>query len=108
MKKDWKKFKHCAQIGLGVLAGAVAAKAVKSDTAKKIGVSTVAQGIKIKDSVDESIECARENISDVVAEAKVKNAAEALKKRQKLAAKEREEAEQAEETEEAAEKAQAE
>lgn len=86
--------------GAGFLAGVLGSKIAKSDTAKKISVKAVSQGLKAKESIDESIECFKENFDDVVAEAKKNNAQEAEEKRLKELA-----LEEAEEVEESGEKA---
>nr|WP_072513981.1 DUF6110 family protein [Ndongobacter massiliensis] len=72
--------------GLGFLAGILGSKIAKSDMVKKLSVQAVSQGLKAKESVDESIECIKENFDDVVAEAKEKNAKEAAEKRAKAIA----------------------
>nr|WP_296154449.1 DUF6110 family protein [uncultured Peptoniphilus sp.] len=60
----------------GMLLGVVGEKILKSDTTKKLVVDTVSGGLKIKDTVDKTIEKAKENAEDIVVEAKVKNAEE--------------------------------
>ncbi|MDO5715480.1 MAG: DUF6110 family protein [Tissierellia bacterium] len=64
--------KRLLHFGLGLIGGAVGGKILSTDKAKELAVDAVAGGLKIKDSIDKTIEKARENTNDIVAEAKVK------------------------------------
>lgn len=64
--------KKLLQIGLGFIGGAIGGKILSSQKVKDLAVDAVAGGLKFKDSVDKTIEKARENTNDIVAEAKVK------------------------------------
>lgn len=63
-------------LGIGIAAGLIGSKILKSKTAKDLAVNTVAGGLKVKDSIDKTIEDIRENTNDIIAEAKVKKAEE--------------------------------
>ncbi len=93
---DDDKKKH---IFWGVVGGLVLAKVLKTDTMHKVSVATVSQGLKIKASVDETIEEAKAATGDIVAEAKANNEKEELVKRIKELEKERDEARAAKEEE---------
>lgn len=79
--------KKLFQIGLGVVGGIVGGKILSSQKAKDLAVSTVTEGLKLKESVDKTIEKVRENTNDIVAEAKVKKAEEERKQREEEARK---------------------
>lgn len=75
--------KKMLQIGLGVVGGLVGGKLLSSQKAKEFAVSTVASGLKWKESVDKTVEKVRENTNDIVAEAKVKKAEDEQLKRER-------------------------
>lgn len=79
--------KRLLGLGAGVLLGVIGEKILKSDVTKKLAVSTVSGGLKIKEGIDKTIEKTKESAEDIVVEAKAKNAEE-----------EKEKAEAAEET----------
>lgn len=56
-------------LGLGFLLGSAGLKALTSEKAKDIYVKGIAEGIKIKNSAEELVERAKENVDDMVAEA---------------------------------------
>lgn len=97
--------KKLLSIGAGVLLGVVGDKIVKSNAVKNLAVSTVSDGLKIKEGIDKTIEKVKEGTEDIVAEAKVKKAEDERAKREAEEAKETAEdlAEAAEELAEAAE-----
>ena len=68
--------KRLLNLGIGLAAGLIGGKILKSKTAKDLAVNTVAGGLKVKDSIDKTIEDIRENTNDIIAEAKVKKAEE--------------------------------
>lgn len=68
--------KKVLSFGTGILFGVLAEKAIKSKLVKKVAVSTVAGGLKVKESIDKTIEVVKENAEDIVAEAKLKNLVE--------------------------------
>lgn len=70
-------------IGAGVLAGALGGKILNSKLAKKAAVSTVAGGLRVKESIDETIEKVRVSADDIVSEAKEANAREDLEEAKK-------------------------
>ena len=73
--------KRLLNLGIGLAAGLIGGKILKSKTAKDLAVNTVAGGLKVKDSIDKTIEDIRENTNDIIAEAKVKKAEEEEKAR---------------------------
>lgn len=82
--------KKLISLGAGVLLGVVGEKVLKSNLVKNVAVTTVSEGLKVKEGIDKTIEKAKENAEDVVAEAKVKKAEDEKAKRE---AKEKETAE---------------
>lgn len=64
-------------LGLGFLLGTAGLKALKSNTAKNLYVKGIAGAIKLKDSAEELVEQAKENVDDMVAEAEALNKKEA-------------------------------
>ncbi len=56
-------------IGLGFLLGSAGLKALTSKRAKDLYVKGLAEGIRIKNSAEELVERAKENVDDIVAEA---------------------------------------
>lgn len=60
-------------LGLGFLLGSVGLKALTSQPAKDLYVKGIAEGIKIKNSAEELVEKAKENVDDMVAEAEQLN-----------------------------------
>lgn len=70
--------KKLLTVGASVLAGALGGKVLSSKLAKKAAVSTVAGGLRVKESLDETIEKIRVSTEDIVAEAKDKNEKEDL------------------------------
>ena len=61
--------------GAGLLAGVLGGKILSSKLAKNAAVSTVAGGIRVKESLDKTIEKVRLSADDIVAEAREKEAA---------------------------------
>lgn len=72
-------------LGLGFVAGAIGGKILSSQTAKKVAVSTVAEGLKIKEGLDKSMENLKVSTEDIVAEAKVKKAEDEKKEAERKA-----------------------
>lgn len=97
--------KKLLSVGAGVLLGVVGDKIVKSNAVRNLAVNTVSEGMKVKEGIDKTIEKAKENTEDIVAEAKIKKAEDERVKREAEEAKETAEdlAEAAEELAEAAE-----
>lgn len=80
--------KKLISLGAGVLLGVVGEKVLKSNLVKNVAVTTVSEGLKVKEGIDKTIEKAKENAEDVVAEAKVKKAEDEKAKREAKEAKE--------------------
>lgn len=80
--------KKLISVGAGVLLGVVGEKVLKSNLVKNVAVTTVSEGLKVKEGIDKTIEKAKENAEDVVAEAKVKKAEDEKAKREAKEAKE--------------------
>lgn len=97
--------KKLLSVGAGVLIGIVGDKIVKSNAVRNLAVNTVSEGMKVKEGIDKTIEKAKENTEDIVAEAKIKKAEDERAKREAEEAKETAEdlAEACEELAEAAE-----
>lgn len=97
--------KKLLSVGAGVLIGVVGDKIIKSNAVRNLAVNTVSEGMKVKEGIDKTIEKAKENTEDIVAEAKVKKAEDERAKREAEEAKETAEdlAEACEELAEAAE-----
>lgn len=70
------KKNELAIFGLGVLAGTVGWKILKSESAKKVYVKLVATGLQAKAGYDKIIENAKANVDDIVAEAKYRSDAQ--------------------------------
>lgn len=66
--------KKLINLGLGFVAGALGGKILSSQAAKKLAVTTVAEGLKIKEGLDKGMENIKVSTEDIVAEAKVKKA----------------------------------
>ncbi len=62
--------KKIISIGAGIIAGAIGGKVLNSKLAKKAAVSTVVGGLKVKESIDKTVENIRVSAEDVIAEAK--------------------------------------
>ena len=77
-----KKF---IRIGAGVLVGALGGKVLSSQLAKKAAVGAVAGGLRVKESIDKTVEQVRVSADDIVAEAKEANAKEDLERAKKAA-----------------------
>lgn len=77
--------KKVLKIGAGVLVGALGGKVLSSQLAKKAAVGAVAGGLRVKESLDKTIEQVRVSADDIVAEAKEANLKEDLEKAQKEA-----------------------
>ena len=80
--------KKLISVGAGVVLGVIGDKILKSNAVKNLAVSTVSEGLKVKEGIDKTIEKAKENAEDVVAEAKVKKAEDEKAKREAKEAKE--------------------
>lgn len=77
--------KKLINLGLGFVAGAIGGKILSSQTVKRIAVNTVAEGLKIKEGIDKSVECVKVSTEDIVAEAKVKKAEDEKKEAERKA-----------------------
>ena len=62
--------KKIISVGAGIIAGAIGGKVLNSKLAKKAAVSTVVGGLKVKESIDKTVENIRISAEDVIAEAK--------------------------------------
>ena len=62
--------KKALSVGAGLLVGLVGGKVLNSKLAKKATVNTVVGGLKVKESIDKTIESIRVSAEDVLAEAK--------------------------------------
>lgn len=80
--------KKLLSVGAGVLLGIVGDKVLKSNAVKNLAVNTVSEGLKVKETIDKTIEKAKENTEDIVAEAKVKKAEDERAKKEAEEAKE--------------------
>ena len=60
-------------------------KILRSELAKKAAVGAVAGGLRVKESIDKTVEQVRVSADDIVAEAKEANAKEDLEKAKKAA-----------------------
>ena len=72
--------KKVLRIGTGVVVGALGGKILSSKLAKKAAVGAVAGGLRVKESIDKTVEQVRVSADDIVAEAKEANAMEEAKK----------------------------
>lgn len=77
--------KKLINLGLGFVAGAIGGKILSSQTVKRIAVNTVAEGLKIKEGIDKSVESVKVSTEDIVAEAKVKKAEDERKEAERKA-----------------------
>ncbi|MGF0096168.1 DUF6110 family protein [Peptoniphilus sp. SGI.035] len=77
--------KKLINLGLGFVAGAIGGKILSSKTAKRIAVTTVAEGLKIKEGIDKGVESVKVSTEDIVAEAKVKKAEDERKEAERKA-----------------------
>lgn len=75
--------KKILRIGAGVLVGALGGKILSSELAKKAAVGAVAGGLRVKESIDKTVEQVRVSADDIVAEAKEANAKEDLERAKK-------------------------
>lgn len=80
--------KKLLSVGAGVLLGVVGDKIMKSNAVKNLAVNTVSEGMKVKECIDKTIEKAKENTEDIVAEAKIKKAEDERAKKEAEEAKE--------------------
>lgn len=77
--------KKALSVGAGLLVGLVGGKILNSKLAKKATVNTVVGGLKVKESIDKTLESIRVSAEDVLAEAKeVKAKEEAEEAKKKL------------------------
>lgn len=77
--------KKLLNLGVGLVVGALGGKVLASQTAKKIAVSTVAGGLKIKEEIDKTVENVKVSTEDIIAEAKVKKAEDEKKEAERKA-----------------------
>ena len=77
--------KKLINLGLGFVAGAFGGKILSSQAAKKLAVTTVAEGLKIKEGLDKGMENIKVSTEDIVAEAKVKKAEDERKEAERKA-----------------------
>lgn len=77
--------KKLINLGLGFVAGALGGKILSSQAAKKLAVTTVAEGLKIKEGLDKGMENIKVSTEDIVAEAKVKKAEDERKEAERKA-----------------------
>ena len=77
--------KKLINLGIGFVAGALGGKILSSQAAKKLAVTTVAEGLKIKEGLDKGMENIKVSTEDIVAEAKVKKAEDERKEAERKA-----------------------
>lgn len=77
-------FSELAAFAGGVLFGTAGVKALGSKEAKKAYAHTAALGLRIKDSVMETVTTVKENANDILAEAKEINEKRAAEAEQKI------------------------
>ena len=77
--------KKLINLGLGFVAGALGGKILSSQAAKKLAVTTVAEGLKIKEGLDKGMDNLKVSTEDIVAEAKVKKAEDERKEAERKA-----------------------
>lgn len=82
---DYEMKKKLINLGLGFVAGALGGKILSSQAAKKLAVTTVAEGLKIKEGLDKGMENIKVSTEDIVAEAKVKKAEDERKEAERKA-----------------------
>lgn len=64
--------KKLLNLGIGLVTGIVGGKIISSQATKKLVISTVAGGLKVKEGLDRTIENIKVSTEDIVAEAKIK------------------------------------
>ena len=77
-------FSELAAFAGGVLFGTAGVKALGSKETKKAYAHTAALGLRIKDSVMETVTCVKENANDILAEAKEINEKRAAEAEQEI------------------------
>ena len=60
---------HGLLVGAGFLLGTVGVKALKSETARKVYVKTIAQGLRVKEEAETIVDEAKAEFDDILAEA---------------------------------------
>ena len=65
---------HGLLVGAGFLLGTVGVKALKSETARKVYVKTIAQGLRVKEEAETIVDEAKAEFDDILAEAGYQNA----------------------------------
>ena len=76
---DFKKYTHAALFAGGLLFGTAGLKLLSSKDAKNAYIHITAAGLRMKDSVMETVTAVQENAADIVASAKDINEARASK-----------------------------
>lgn len=66
--------KRLINLGIGLVAGLVAGKVLKTKTVRDMTVGAIAGGLKAKEEIDKKVEELREGTNDLIADAKVKKA----------------------------------
>lgn len=92
--KDIKFMKEIICFAGGILFGTAGIKILSSKDAKKAYVHTVAAGLRMKESVKDTVNSIRENAEDVMAEAKLINEERECGEEQEFSAQEDEKEEQ--------------
>ena len=64
---------HGLLVGAGFLLGTVGLKALKSDTARKVYVKGIAQGLRVKEEAETIVDEAKAEFDDILAEADYNN-----------------------------------
>ena len=64
---------HCLLLGAGVVIGSVGVKVLTSDSAKRLYVKAVAAGMRAKSACEDTLESARAEVDDIIAEANYLN-----------------------------------
>lgn len=80
------RMKKVGIFALGVVAGTVGVKVLKSKEAKKVCTEVTAAGLRAKDAVMKTATCIQENAGDILAEAKQLNEERAAEAEAKAAA----------------------
>lgn len=64
---------HGLLLGAGVVIGSVGVKVLTSDSAKRVYVKAVAAGLRAKSACEDTLESARAEVDDIIAEASYLN-----------------------------------
>lgn len=70
---NFLKGTHGLLLGAGVVIGSVGVKVLTSDSAKRVYVKAVAAGLRAKSACEDTLESARAEVDDIIAEASYLN-----------------------------------